>query len=144
LETAVSKAFRILNAIFMRRALRSSLGSASQVVPQITPKTKSLTQFIRTPHWIQELANTQFGPGARWAFRNVPLLTRFMRFAIFLWAESNWRLFYLNDKSAKLRRATEKESTRYTLSMAPKKYHEILVPDWEIACKVCITLNPLG
>jgi len=41
----------------------------------------------------------------------------------------------MNKTGERLRRAAEKESRDYTLSTAPEKYHDLLIPDWEMACK---------
>ncbi|KAF8591636.1 monooxygenase [Ramaria rubella] len=109
--------------------------SASQAVPQIAPETKNLTQFIKTPHWLISLKNTGFGPRVKWALRNLPLLQRLLRLYVFLTIESHWRLFIMSASGAKYRRSVEKRSKEYIFRVAPKKYHDILIPDWEIACK---------
>ncbi|KAF8591651.1 FAD/NAD(P)-binding domain-containing protein [Ramaria rubella] len=110
--------------------------SASQMIPVITPLTKSLTQFIRTPHWLQKRENTVYSLTTRWAWHNIPLLARLKRLWIFLDMELNeYKLFLNNKTGVRKRRKTEKESTKFIYSTAPKKYHDMLIPDWEIACK---------
>lgn len=43
----------------------------------------------------------------------------------------------MNKGGERYRRSLEKRSRDYVKRAAPKKYQDILVPDWEIACKVC-------
>jgi hypothetical protein len=113
-------------------------GSAAQMVPEITPKVKTLTQFIRTPHWLLERENTGYSPAMQWAFRYLPFFARFERFKMFMFMEKDeWRLFPGNETARRLRRAQEKHSSDFVTRVAPKKYHDLLVPDFEIACKVC-------
>lgn len=125
------------------RLLPIFTGSASQMVPEITPLTKTLTQFIRTPHWLLERENNTYSPLMQWAFRWVPLFARMLRLAIFLNMEVfDWRLFLGNETAARLRRAMEKQSKEFVFRVAPKRYHELLIPDWEITCKVCVCVAP--
>jgi len=55
--------------------------SASQLIPEILPETKSVTQFIRTPQWYLKSSNVKYSrfaqfvlnyvPGAKWLWRFV-------------------------------------------------------------------------
>ncbi|KAF8583212.1 4-hydroxyacetophenone monooxygenase [Ramaria rubella] len=109
--------------------------SATQVVPEITHGTKTLTQFINTPQWLIEATNVEIGPRWKWAFRNIPLFMHLMRFIIFLRTENRWRVFVMNESGAHMRKQRMETSKEYILRAAPKKYHNILIPDYEIACK---------
>ncbi|KAF8518321.1 hypothetical protein JB92DRAFT_3088036 [Gautieria morchelliformis] len=110
--------------------------SASQMIPQITPLTKTLTQFIRTPHWLLEGENPSYSALMQWAFRRIPFLARLVRLYMFIILEKDgWRLFPGNETGARLRRAAEKRSKEFIFRVAPMKYHNILVPDYEMACK---------
>ena len=60
-----------------------------------------------------------------------------MRFMVFLVFESDWGMFKMNKAGARRRRAAEEASKKYILSTAPQRYHEILVPNYEIGCNVC-------
>jgi hypothetical protein len=42
----------------------------------------------------------------------------------------------MNNVGAMFRRATEKQAKDYVLRVAPEKYQEMLIPEWEMACKV--------
>jgi hypothetical protein len=112
-------------------------GSGSQVVPHIVSHTKTVTQFIHTPHWLLSFPNPSWSSRRLWAIRNVPLIGRLFRFVIFLSMEKMWQLFVMNKKGERFRRALEQQSTEYVLRAAPKKYQDLLIPEWEIACKVC-------
>lgn len=139
LETAVGDgATNVLN----RKINCHFLGSASQMVPEIIPKTKSITQFIRTPHWLLERENDKYGPVMQWALRRIPFFARFLRFKMFFYMEKDeWRLYPGNETAVRLRRALERQSREFVYRVAPKKYHNLLIPDWEIACKVCVRCN---
>ena len=118
------------------------LGSASQMLPEITPQVKTVTQFIRTPHWLIQRPNAPFGPWIQWAFQHVPFFATLMRFRIFAHLEtSEWPLFPTNERARKMRRAMEAASRQFVKKVAPKKYHDMLIPDWEIACKVCVCVQ---
>ncbi|KAF8510295.1 4-hydroxyacetophenone monooxygenase [Hysterangium stoloniferum] len=109
--------------------------SASQLVPQIVNKAKTVVQFFRTPHWLLYLENPERSPRQLWVLKHTPLLNRLLRLAIFLYGESNWRYFYMNAYGAWLRKGLEKTSKDYIRQTAPEKYQEILIPDYPIACK---------
>lgn len=109
------------------------------MLPEITPQVKTVTQFIRTPHWLIQRPNAPFGPWTQWAFQHVPFFATLMRFTIFTHLEtSEWPLFPTNEKARKMRRVMEAASRQFVRKVAPKKYHDMLIPDWEIACKVCV------
>jgi hypothetical protein len=108
------------------------------MVPRITPLAKTLTQFIRTPHWLLERENPAYGALIQWTFRHIPFLARLVRLQMFIIMEKDgWRMFPGNETGERLRRAAEEQSKEFIFRVAPKKYHDILIPDWEIACKVC-------
>lgn len=47
-----------------------------------------------------------------------------------------WRLYPGDERGARLRRAFEEESKTFVRRVAPKKYHDLLIPEWAIGCKV--------
>ncbi|KAA8900492.1 dimethylaniline monooxygenase [Sphaerosporella brunnea] len=109
--------------------------TAAQIVPAIAPKVKSLTQFIRSKHWIQKAIDIEYTPKIRWFLRNVPLAQRLHRFAVFLAAEWDYRLQGASKYSAKQRAAKMKEVEAYMRSKAPARFHDLLIPDFQIGCK---------
>jgi hypothetical protein len=71
-----------------------------------------------------------------WAFQNIPFLQQLHRFAIYLGAEEDWQLFPMTKSAAKYRQKRRKQIEAYMRKTAPAKYHDILIPDFEVGCKV--------
>ncbi|KAL4948342.1 hypothetical protein BDW69DRAFT_189362 [Aspergillus filifer] len=111
--------------------------SATQFVPLLTDtpgSAQKVTQFVRQPHWLEERPNPKYGAVARWIFRNIPFAMRLFRCAIFLYLESYFKTFILvSGKSVREKRT--KEQTAYIKRMAPERYHDILIPKFEMGCK---------
>ncbi|KAL4778298.1 hypothetical protein BJX76DRAFT_148886 [Aspergillus varians] len=109
--------------------------TAAQIVPAIMERSGSVTQIIRSQHWVVEASNLTYTPGALWAFRNIPLLQRLHRFAIYQGAEADWQLFPMTKSAARYRQKRRNEIESYMRKTAPAKYHDILIPDFEVGCK---------
>ncbi|OBT65742.1 hypothetical protein VE03_03346 [Pseudogymnoascus sp. 23342-1-I1] len=109
--------------------------TAAQIVPALVPKVKSLTQIIRTKHWIFEATNFSSTPFMRWCLRNVPGAMLLQRFLIFTIAESDFPLFYMNAIGARARARKRRIVEKFMREKAPEKYHELLIPDFDVACK---------
>lgn len=60
---------------------------------------------------------------------------RLHRFHIFLIAENDFRLFPMTKGAAKLRQKRREKVENYMKSTAPAKYHDILIPDFDVGCK---------
>jgi len=58
------------------------------------------------------------------------------RFHIFLIAENDFRLFPMTKGAAKLREKRRRQVERYMREAGPEKYHELLIPDFDVGCKV--------
>lgn len=58
------------------------------------------------------------------------------RFHIFLLAESDFLLFPITKLAASLRQMKRQWAERYMRKAAPAKYHDILIPDFDVGCKV--------
>ena len=99
-------------------------------------KTQSLTQLIRSQHWVFPTLNFSYGPVIQWIFRNIPLAMQLHRFHLFLMGESDFRLFPMTKAAARLREQRRKDAEKYMRETAPTKYHDILIPDTEVGCKV--------
>jgi hypothetical protein len=97
---------------------------------------KSLTQIVRTKHWIFPAANFNYGRILQWIFRNIPLAMRLHWFHIFLIAENDFRLFPMTKHAAKLREKRRRQVERYMREAAPEKYHDLLIPEFDVCCKV--------
>ncbi|OJD13591.1 hypothetical protein AJ78_05960 [Emergomyces pasteurianus Ep9510] len=109
--------------------------TASQLVPSILPEVKHLTQIVRSKHWIFPSLNTRYSSRIKWIFRYIPLTMRLNRFLIFCITESSWRLFQMTKKGKELRQKKRSKVEKYMRSKAPAKYHDLLIPDYEVGCK---------
>lgn len=111
-------------------------GTATQIVPSIVKKTKSLTQIVRSKHWVFPAHNFHYPKIVSWILRYVPFAMRLHRFHVFLVAENGWRLFPMTKSAARFREKTQRTIENYTRKTAPEKYHDILIPDFDVGCKV--------
>ncbi|KAL4998898.1 hypothetical protein BDV10DRAFT_62258 [Aspergillus recurvatus] len=109
--------------------------TAAQVVPAIMERSSSVTQIIRSKHWVAETFNVEYTPTMLWAFRNIPGLQALHRFAIYQGAEADWQLFPMTRSAARYRQKRHKEIETYMRKTAPAKYHDLLIPDFEVGCK---------
>ncbi|GAM34982.1 hypothetical protein TCE0_015r02921 [Talaromyces pinophilus] len=111
--------------------------TAAQIVPALIKDggVKSLTQVIRTKHWIFPAPNFTYPKVLQWIFRYVPLTLRLHRLHIFLVAENDFRLFPMTKSAARLREKRRKTVEAYMRQASPKKYHDLLVPDFDVGCK---------
>ncbi|KZV92273.1 4-hydroxyacetophenone monooxygenase [Exidia glandulosa HHB12029] len=109
--------------------------SASQFVPVIAPQTRSLTQIIRSPHWIFPGALPYYTPTIRWLIEHIPFGYLAFRFLVFLVAEINFGMFFMDAKGERLRTKLEAQSRKYILEAAPEKYHDVLTPKYPMGCK---------
>lgn len=109
--------------------------TADQIVPAIVKDAKSVTQIARSKHWIVKPPTVIAFPLLRFLFRKVPGFLQFIRLAVWLLLEDSWRAFYLTKYAAGLRKSAEAHATRYVKKLAPKKYHDLLIPDFPIGCK---------
>ncbi|KAL3478136.1 hypothetical protein BJX99DRAFT_256688 [Aspergillus californicus] len=109
--------------------------TAAQIVPAIADRTESLTQIIRSQHWIVEAINFSYTPAMLWVFRNIPFAQLIHRFAIFAVAELDYLLFPMTRLAALWRQARRKQFEAYMRKRSPEKYHDILIPDFEPGCK---------
>lgn len=109
--------------------------TAAQIVPAIVNKVKSVTQVIRTQHWVVPAHNFTYNTFLKWVFRNIPFAMLLHRFTIFLIAENGWRLFPMTNSAARLRQRRRRNVEKYMKETAPAKYHDLLIPKFEIGCK---------
>ena len=109
--------------------------TASQIVPAIVDKTKTLTQFVRSKHWYIPPINVPHTQTWQWLFEHVPGVLIMFRTLIFLGAEETMRGMYDTADGARHRRRAEKIAISYVKKTAPKKYHDMLIPDFPMGCK---------
>jgi cation diffusion facilitator CzcD-associated flavoprotein CzcO len=116
--------------------------SAAQFVPQLTKKygAKSVTQLMRSPPWVIPRVEAPFGEEnwskwAPWLNTNVPGFNRLLRSTVFLTLEYDWRLFGSGAYHDKERKLLEDSLLKHMRETVPKKYHEMLTPDYSVGCK---------
>ncbi|KXJ84922.1 hypothetical protein Micbo1qcDRAFT_237638 [Microdochium bolleyi] len=109
--------------------------TAAQVVPAVVGSTRSLTQFVRAKHWILPPIDREVPDWAHALLRRLPGLMGLQRLLVFLAAEHTLRGFPLTEAAARFRRAQRAKAERYMRAAAPARYHDLLLPDFEVRCK---------
>jgi len=114
--------------------------SAAQIVPSLLAKdVKSVTQIMRTPPWVDPRIDEPFGKElyskhAPTVFRYMPFLGFAMRSLIYMVTELQFAtIFRKNGKF--LRRFAEKAALKHMRSKVPKKYQEMITPQYSYGCK---------
>lgn len=111
--------------------------SAAQVVPALMDQldVKSVTQVFRSKHYIQR-------PLPHFIFVLYNFLSRWrwglvlVRWLFVLIAEMRYPLYQGNLLLSRMIRGLETYlSKRYIRRVAPKKYHDMLIPDYKLGCK---------
>ncbi|KAF9777959.1 hypothetical protein IL306_004289 [Fusarium sp. DS 682] len=106
--------------------------TAAQIVPSIVDKANHLTQMIRAKHWILPPIDRVYTDAIRLIFKYIPGSMSIQRLIIFLAAENELRGFPMTSYGAKFRQKRRAQAEDYMKTHAPAKYHDILIPDFEI------------
>lgn len=101
----------------------------------IAPQTRSLTQIMRSPHWVMPPGPSHYTPTQRWIYKNVPFALQLLRLKMFLLFEFSFLAFFMTSLGEKLRDKMVGLSRTHILESAPKEYHDILIPDYKMGCK---------
>ncbi|KAK1140889.1 hypothetical protein N8T08_009762 [Aspergillus melleus] len=109
--------------------------SAAQLVPAIADQTKSVTQFMRTPHHIMPSQNYEISETWRIIFRYVPGLLFIVRLLMFLYMESGFFQFGKSKAESLSRKNSAQLSANHVRNTAPEKYWDLLTPKFEFGCK---------
>jgi cation diffusion facilitator CzcD-associated flavoprotein CzcO len=109
--------------------------TAAQIVPTIVGKTRSLTQFIRSKHWIMPEIDKFTVEFLRLTLKYIPGMTWAHRVFIYWAAEWELRGFYTSWSGEAFRKEREAWSKSYVKETAPEKYHDLLIPDFPMGCK---------
>ena len=122
-------------------------GSAAQLVPKITPITKSTTQFMRSAQWIIPRPsppllddNTAFARYRRYFLAWIPGLNLSLRLFVFMVNEATFLMFRTTRSGNYLRAAEEKELLEYMRAGCPEKYYDIVLPKYPLGCKVGLSV----
>lgn len=117
--------------------------SSAQVVPELAKsgQVRSITQLMRTPPWVQPdlLSSRNLTVYEKWSptlLTYVPGLAKFYRSALFWMLEKNYFDMFTDSSWGRRRRPQlEEKFLDYMRETAPKKYHEILTPNYTLGCK---------
>ena len=110
--------------------------SGSQLVPEIVHKSSSVLHIFRTPQWYIPAAQIPYGPIMRWILRNVYFARKMLRFLMFFIAELAFRGSSLTPRALRTRLRWQRNAANYIKSLAPTEYHDLLIPKYEMGCKV--------
>ncbi|KAF3161118.1 hypothetical protein TWF225_003112 [Orbilia oligospora] len=115
--------------------------TAAQIMPAIEPQVKSVTQIVRSSHWM--LPRPKF-PGINpdtyetWSpriFRYLPGSQTIARALVFTSIEAGWLAFRNGKLGERIRAAQEKRSIAHVKRNAPEKYWNLLIPTFPIGFK---------
>ncbi|KAH8808480.1 hypothetical protein F5884DRAFT_792371 [Xylogone sp. PMI_703] len=116
--------------------------SAAQFVPRLTKEygAKSVTQLMRSPPWVvprlvPPLGDEQWEIWGPWLTTNIPGLANFLRFAVSLLAESDWRFFGNSQYAERERKKLEGQLLEHMRKTVPQKYWDMLTPNYSVCCK---------
>lgn len=109
--------------------------SGTQIVPAIAPKTRHLTHMIRSKHWICPHIDKATVPLMRFMLRWVPFAMFIQRVLLYVSFEGFVKGYPLTPGGQKFRDWQRETITKYMKSTAPEKYHDLLIPDFEVGCK---------
>lgn len=104
--------------------------SATQFIPQIAKEAKSVKQAVRARHWYAERPGdiTDFRIW-KWALRYLPGFWRIQRLIIFVVLELSMLMMKRNALGRFMQNHFANSCIKYAHATAPKKYHDILLPD---------------
>ncbi|KAK3319711.1 hypothetical protein B0T19DRAFT_361556 [Cercophora scortea] len=109
--------------------------TGAQIVPAILHETKHLTQIVRSKHWIMPPVDSQIPAPARFLLNYLPGAAALQRLVIYCIVENGFRAFSMTKRAARFREGVKTISETYMRTTAPEKYHDMLIPDFEIGCK---------
>jgi cation diffusion facilitator CzcD-associated flavoprotein CzcO len=109
--------------------------TAAQIVPSIVGRVRHLTQVVRSKHWVYPPVDRKVPEWARALLGSVPGLTWLNRAVVYLMAEVDFTGFGMSWSAARFRQMRKRQVEQYMREMAPEKYHDILIPDFEVGCK---------
>lgn len=113
--------------------------SAAQFVPLLIKEyeARSVTQLMRSPPWVSPLSTSPYlsdwNKRIRWLVTHVPSVGLLARYIIAIGAEYEWQVS-LDSSTCNIQRRKELEEDllEHMKKTVPKKYHEILTPNYAI------------
>ena len=109
--------------------------TGNQIVPSIVEQTEHLTHIVRSKHWIVPRVEINAAETLRFMTKWLPGSMLIQRFAIYLIAEHYARSVPMDKAAQKFRDREAARTARYMRSVAPAKYHDLLIPDFQVGCK---------
>ncbi|KAK0455286.1 FAD/NAD-P-binding domain-containing protein [Desarmillaria tabescens] len=116
-----------------RVAVIGNGASATQFVPIISSDpTVDVTNFCRTPNWLNPPIRSEYSRLRRFMFKYLPLYMRMVRFLLFLRGDM---LYWVVFGTRFLHSAIKKARIEYIRQKAPKEYRDQLIPSYKLGCK---------
>ncbi|GIZ49006.1 hypothetical protein CKM354_001204700 [Cercospora kikuchii] len=111
--------------------------TAAQIVPNLLKDSppQSLTQIVRSKHWILAPPDVQYTSTLRAILAYVPGALWMLRLLIFLAAELSFPFFYTNRLAAWYRNRATVRAKAYMRSQCPPELHDALIPNFKLGCK---------
>ncbi|TKY90942.1 hypothetical protein EX895_000940 [Sporisorium graminicola] len=114
--------------------------SATQCVPYLAQHSKSLTQFVRSKHWIAPHPHQPFDsiPGFKWLLKKSVFVRKFQRLIIWLVLESHFIMILQNPLGRLFRWNWRRKCEAHMKKNAPPEYWDILLPrkdELMVGCK---------
>lgn len=114
--------------------------SATQCVPYLAQHSKTLTQFVRSKHWIAPHPHQPFDsiPGFKWLLKHFVFVRKFQRLLIWLVLESHFIMILQNPLGRLFRWNWRRKCEAHMKKNAPKEYWDMLLPKKEelmVGCK---------
>ncbi|KAK3485558.1 uncharacterized protein B0T23DRAFT_390620 [Neurospora hispaniola] len=109
--------------------------TGSQIVPAIVDKTTSLTQVVRSKHWVYPPIDEKVPLWLMFTLANVPGTMQLQRFLMFIKMEVEFIGFWDGKFAKAFRKKRQRQVEAYMRAVAPEKYHDLLIPDFEVGCK---------
>ncbi|KAH7063910.1 hypothetical protein BKA63DRAFT_428924 [Paraphoma chrysanthemicola] len=109
--------------------------SATQVIPSIAPSVRTLTQIIRTTQGYSARSNSHLTPLTIWMFKYIPFYLLVRRFWHLLITEHGLQQFRNTPGGETIRKQNMQKCHEYTKAVAPEKYWDLVLPEYEGRCK---------
>lgn len=107
--------------------------TAAQIVPSIVDECESLTQIVRSKHWIMPPIDQRVPPGVRKVLQYTPGMLALLRFIIFCLAEADFPAY--PESGREVRRKKQMVAEGYMKKTAPERYWDLLIPEFEYGTK---------